>query len=120
MAILASFDLSPTKSAVKTSLSGTTALDDSFEIRATAPSQLSSFQVVGGSLIFTLALIVSESSVPTIIRVSVDFELSKLFTILKFVLYRAFAEPFLLTNSIKLDDPKFGTLIEETVLSEGV
>ena len=54
MAILASFDLSPTKSAVKTSLSGTTALDDSFEIRATAPSQLSSFQVVGGSLIFTL------------------------------------------------------------------
>ena len=54
MAILASFDLSPTKSAVKTSLSGTTALDDSFEIRATAPSQLSNFQVIGGSLIFTL------------------------------------------------------------------
>ena len=53
MAILASFDFAPGKPVVKTTVSGTTALDDSIDIKMTYPAVFSNLAVVNGSLVFS-------------------------------------------------------------------
>lgn len=53
MAILGSFDFSPGKPVVKTTLSGTIALDDTFEIKNTYPVAFTNLAVTNGSLVFS-------------------------------------------------------------------
>ena len=51
MAVIGSFDFSPGKLSVTTSISGTTALDDSIDIKNTYPQNFTTLAVVNGALV---------------------------------------------------------------------
>ena len=51
MAVIGSFDFSPGKLSVTTSISGTTALDDSIDIKNTYPLNFTTLAVVNGALV---------------------------------------------------------------------